>query len=339
MEWAESGGGEYKPPKTRKKKKKLDAVFEGGGVKGIGHVGAASVVEKKGYQFENLAGVSAGAIIAALLAAGYTAKELKAVMDKLDYNNFKDTGFVGRIPALGPVARLLFSDGIYKGQWFEGWMRDLLLQKGVLTFKDLIMKEYTDEPKYRYKLQVIAADISRGKMLILPKDIEQYGIRPDNLHVAKAVRMSMSIPFFFKPVILKKKTGEKCYIVDGGLLSNFPVWLFDDGTENPPWPTIGFKLVEPAEGKPHKIDGPISMFTALFNTMLDAHDARYVDEADWMRTISIPTLDVGTVDFDISKKKSEALYQSGIDAAESFFDTWTFRKYKNQRRKVVSGSG
>lgn len=51
--------------------KKVDAVFEGGGVKGIGLVGALSVIEKAGYQFENLAGTSAGAIVAGLLAVGF----------------------------------------------------------------------------------------------------------------------------------------------------------------------------------------------------------------------------------------------------------------------------
>jgi len=49
---------------------KTDAVFEGGGVKGIGLVGAVNEIEKAGYEFENLAGASAGAIVASLLAAG-----------------------------------------------------------------------------------------------------------------------------------------------------------------------------------------------------------------------------------------------------------------------------
>lgn len=337
MEWPDGIGGAYSEPKTKKKAKKLDAVFEGGGVKGIGHVGAVSVVEGKGYQFENLAGVSAGAIVAALLAAGYSAAELKGVMDDLDYNNFKDAGFLGGIPALGPVGRLLFSDGIYKGDWFETWMADLLAYKGVVTFKDLVMPEHFGDMRYRYKLQVVAADISKGKMLVLPEDITGYGIKPDNLHVARAVRMSMSIPFFFKPVKIKWQGGQASYIVDGGVLSNFPVWLFDDGSPNPPWPTLGFKLVSPKDGKPHKIKGPISMFTALFNTMLDAHDARHVATSDFVRTIAIPTLDVGTVDFDITKEKSEALFQSGVDAATDFFKTWTFAKYKTQRKKSING--
>jgi predicted acylesterase/phospholipase RssA len=52
---------------------RVDAVFEGGGVKGIALVGATAVVEATGYRFANLAGTSAGAIVAALLGAGYTA--------------------------------------------------------------------------------------------------------------------------------------------------------------------------------------------------------------------------------------------------------------------------
>ena len=52
---------------------KADAVFEGGGVKGIGLVGAVAFAEEKGYRWVNLAGTSAGAIVAALLAAGYNA--------------------------------------------------------------------------------------------------------------------------------------------------------------------------------------------------------------------------------------------------------------------------
>ena len=54
-----------------------DAVFEGGGVKGIALVGAVAVAEEKGYRWANLAGTSAGAIVASLLAAGYTGAEFR----------------------------------------------------------------------------------------------------------------------------------------------------------------------------------------------------------------------------------------------------------------------
>lgn len=313
-----------------------DAVFEGGGVKGIGLVGAVAVAEERGYEWVNVAGTSAGAIVAALLAAGYSAAELKAVMTELDYNRFKDASPLDKLPLIGPMASLILEKGIYEGRFFENWIRGLLRQKKVGTFSDLILPEYKDDERYRFKLRLIASDISRGRLLVLPQDIADFGIRPDDLDVAAAVRMSMSIPFFYEPVKLRnKETNQVSYIVDGGLLSNFPVWLFDTEGSIPEWPTFGFKLVEPEEEQqiPHRIRGPISLLAALFATMMKAHDARHIKEEHFVRTIPIQTLGVGTTEFDISKEKSEALYQSGQQAAEKFFAAWNFDKYVDKYRR------
>src|SRR5436305_307633 len=79
-------------------------------------------------------------------------------------------------------------------------------------------------------VQVIASDLSKERMLVLPRDArDQLGIDPDELEVARAVRMSMSIPMFFDPVVHQNpaNANEEHVIVDGGLLSNFPIWLFD----------------------------------------------------------------------------------------------------------------
>lgn len=313
--------------------KKVDAVFEGGGVKGIGLAGAVAVTEEHGYQFQNVAGTSAGAIVAALVAAGYNAQELKGIMDALDYNNFKDRGALDKIPILGPALSIGFEKGIFEGDFLEHWIEGLLKEKGVATFGDLVMTEFKDDPKYRYKLQVIATDVTRGRMLKLPADIADYDIKPDDLKVARAVRMSMSIPYFFEPVTLRDKAGQKSYIVDGGVLSNFPVWIFDGGGGSPEWPTFGFKLVEPNEGEPNKVRGPFSLFAAMFSTMMEAHDARYIKDGDFVRTIPIPTLGVRTTEFDLSREKSEALYQSGREAAEKFYKKWSFEKYVEDYRK------
>ncbi len=314
-----------------------DAVFEGGGVKGIGLAGAVAVAEERGYRWANVAGTSAGAITAALLAAGYSAAEMKKVMEELDYNRFKDAGVLDKVPLVGPMASLVFEKGIYEGKFFENWMRGLLRKKNVETFGDLIIEEYQDDERYRFKLTVIASDISQGRMLVLPQDIADFGIRPEDLNVAAAIRMSMSIPFFFEPVKLKNmKTNQVSYIVDGGALSNFPVWLFDTDGGIPEWPTFGFKLVEPGQGTPRRIKGPISLLAALISTMAEAHDARYIEDAQFVRTIPIPTLGVGTTEFDISREKSEALYQSGRQAAEKFFATWNFADYVDKYRKGKS---
>ena len=313
-----------------------DAVFEGGGVKGIGLVGAVAVAEERGYQWANVAGTSAGAIVAALLAAGYNAAEMKEIMDELDYNNFKDTSLLDRVPLVGPMASMIFEKGIYEGKFIENWIRELLRKKNVQTFNDLVLEEYKDDERYRFKLRVVASDISQGRLLVLPQDIADFGIQPENLNVAAAVRMSMSIPFFYEPVKLRnKETNQISYIVDGGILSNFPVWLFDTEGEIPEWPTFGFRLVEPEEEReiPHQVRGPISLFAALFSTMMQAHDARYIKDEQFIRTIPIPTLGVGTTEFDISRERSEALYQSGREAAEKFFDTWNFSKYIGRYRR------
>ncbi len=317
---------------------KIDAVFEGGGIKGIGLVGAVSVVEEAGYTFENVAGTSAGAIVASLIAAGYNASETKEILENLEYENFKDAGFPTNIPLIGPVLSLLTKKGIYDGDFFKHWLGDLLAEKGINKFGDLVMEDYVGDPKYRYKLQVIAADMTRGKMIVLPGDIKDYDFDPDRLDVASAVRMSMSIPFFFKPVILENSKGESFHIVDGGVLSNFPVWLFDDQTASPPWPTFGFKLVEPTEGQPKQIKGPISLLMALFSTMMEAHDARYIEDRQFARTIPIKTLGIGTTEFSISAERSQELYESGQKAADKFVSKWDFGHYLQKHGQKDSPS-
>jgi NTE family protein len=96
-------------------KQKVDAVFEGGGVKGIGLVGAISVIEEAGYEFINVAGTSAGAIVAALLAAGYTAAEMKEIITELDLSTLEDPTLFMRIPIAGPLISEAVKDGLYKG--------------------------------------------------------------------------------------------------------------------------------------------------------------------------------------------------------------------------------
>jgi len=307
---------------------RLDAVFEGGGVKGIAFAGALSVAERYGYRdFQNVAGTSAGAIVAALVAAGYTADELREIMASLDYAKFQDQDPVDRIPLFGKLISLVFEKGLYEGDYFRNWLADLLASKGVQTFGD-IQTEFP-EAEYRYKLRVIAADISRGRLLILPQDLrDEFDIDPDAFPVADAVRMSMSIPYFFEPYKLRER-----FIVDGGVLSNFPVWLFDsDGV--PEWPTFGFKLVTQAEmlEPRRRIYGPLTLLKALFSTMMEAHDARQQEETNAVRTIRIDTLDVTATDFHLSQERAQALYESGQHAASQFFETWDFERYVQQFR-------
>lgn len=310
---------------------KADAVFEGGGMKAIGLVGALTVAESLGYRWVNVAGTSAGAMVAALVAAGYTARELAQIIGETDFTRFQDPPPWGRIPLVGPFLSLLIDNGLYRGDALEDWMAQLLEARGVRTFADLEMKPEPGidvrEPRFRYRLQVIAADISRGRMLVLPRDLGVYGLDPGQVSVARAVRWSASLPFFYRPGRIRARDGTCYYVVDGGLLSNFPVWLFDVPGP-PPWPTFGFHLVDPQlEGKPRYIRGPISLLSALVATMLEAHDARHIEEADFARTIAIPTMGVGTADFRLSRQQMKALFDAGVRAAEKFFSSWDFAAY------------
>jgi NTE family protein len=321
-------------------KRPVDGVFEGGGVKGIALVGAAAVIEEAGYAFHNLAGTSAGAVVASLFAAGYTAAEVKAILMKIDFKKFMDTSFVGHIPLVGPEYEVLAHLGVYKGDYFLGLMRDLLGAKGVKTFRDLVIPGEAEE-RYKYKLQAVASDISRGRMLVLPGAARAYGVEPDDLEVALAVRMSMSIPYFFQPVTPKNTLGQTCYVVDGGLLSNFPVEIFDTPFGTPPdWPTFGFALVSPtadprdaAVRVEHDVRGPLTMLWAMFNTAMEAHDAYVMEMPDVSsRTIKIDPLGISPINFELTDAQKEALYQSGRAGAEAFLKAWDFEDYKARFR-------
>jgi NTE family protein len=113
---------------------KCDAVFEGGGVKGIGLVGAVSAIEKAGYEFVNLAGTSAGAIVASLLAVGYTGDEVGNILHSVNYKDFKDETWLDKLGLPGKVLNTVFKYGIYKGDFFENWLEELLRAKKKTTF-------------------------------------------------------------------------------------------------------------------------------------------------------------------------------------------------------------
>lgn len=312
-----------------------DLVFEGGGVKGIGLAGAYLELCDQGYQPGCVAGTSAGAITASLVAAGYTGEELqRIVLREMDFQKFEDGAFLDHFGRVGDIAEFLRSGGMHSGEYFLSWIRERLEAKGKRTFRDLRNPDQSD-PRRAYLLRVIASDLSGRRMLVLPQDADHLGINPDELEIALAVRMSMSIPVFFRPV---SKGGHE--VVDGGLLSNFPVWLFDcDPGTMPRFPTFGMLLVAPNQAAPlipplapnepvRKFGSEIDFLKAIAETMMEAHDRFYVEQANYARTIPIKTLGVRTTEFDISPERAQALFNSGRDAAREFLETWDFEEYK-----------
>lgn len=315
---------------------RADAVFEGGGVKGLGLVGALERAEREQIEWQRLGGTSAGAIVAALVAAGYTGRELARIMSEFDLRQFQDEDLVDRIPLIGPALSLGFEGGIYEGDELERWLGELLEEKDVQTFGDLPWAD-PDTGEEEYRLQVVAADVSQSRLLVLPQDIAQYGDEPDDLSVARAVRMSASVPLLFEPLTLKDPSGARSYIVDGGILQNFPVWLFDvPAPQAPRWPTLGFKLVgDPvAPGQvQHRITGPLTLIAAVFQTMLETQDQVTLRDADFIRTITVPTAGVSTFDFDLDAARRDALFTGGQVAADKFFRTWDFDAYVDRFRR------
>ncbi len=113
---------------------KADLVLEGGGVKGLGLVGAVLHLMREGYTFPRVAGTSAGSIVAAFLAAGATADELAAIMDRLEYPRVPDRAGP---PGIGESLGLVRHSGAHPGNYIHGFVRDELERLGVSTFGDL----------------------------------------------------------------------------------------------------------------------------------------------------------------------------------------------------------
>ena len=329
--------------------KPADLVLSGGGVKGIGLVGAVVGLMDGGYRAQRVSGTSAGSIVGAIVAAASTGdqlspEEVKELALQLDYHKFTDPGVVERLPVVGPSWAVLRGSGIYKGDYAHDWVRSQLKNLGVGTFGDLAIRDENLPPEQRYKLVVTVADVTTGQLVRLPWDYHRvYGLDPDEQSVADAVRASMAIPFFFRPVTLRGSTGLTSTLVDGGILSNFPIDSLDrpDGRK-PRWPSFGVTVlpnlpegndkVIPALaplrmlGAPHLLEGVIT-------TALVGRDQAYLNEP-WVnaRAIRVDSTDVGFLDFDISDNEIEALYAKGYAAAEKFLSAWDWDAYLDRFR-------
>jgi NTE family protein len=214
----------------------------------------------------------------------------------------------------------------------------------VRTFGDLAIHDDDLPPERRYKLVVTVADVTTGQLVRLPWDYRRvYGLDPDEQSVADAVRASMAIPFFFRPVTLTASTGLRSTLVDGGILSNFPIDSLDRHDGRPPrWPSFGVTVlpnlpegndkVIPALapirmlGAPHLLEGVIT-------TALVGRDQAYLNEP-WVsaRTIRVDSTDVGFLDFDISDNEIEAQYAKGYAATEKFLAAWDWQAYLDRFR-------
>ncbi|GAA4283726.1 patatin-like phospholipase family protein [Brevibacterium daeguense] len=321
-----------------------DLVLEGGGAKLPALIGALSALtaEPHGYTFQRIAGASAGAIVGALAAAGTSTEELKTIMLTKDFRDFEDLGPVFRLaPWLGKAVGLLFHQGMYRGRELHRFLTELLAARGVHTWADLRQ----DDPgsclplERRYKLVVIVSDVSRGRMLRLPWDYEPLlGVDPDAQPVADAVCASAAIPFFFRPVQLPadpKVVGRRSVLcVDGGILSSFPVSIFDRTDLRPArWPTFGVKLSGRATAKtawrPNRTT--VEFAVSLLSTMINAHDQIHIDDPKVAaRTIFVDTSGHSATDFNLSRADKLRLFDAGERAGQRFLESWDWEEWKER---------
>jgi NTE family protein len=323
-----------------------DLVLEGGGVKGIGLVGAVLTLDDAGYVFPRVGGTSAGAIVAALIAAyqvrGIPLTQLRADMLDLDYTQFMQKSWAERhLGMLGEAGALLEHQGLYASAYVEQWLTAKLEPLGIRTFADLKITDDDGtglEPDQRYRLVTHTSDLSRGALVRLPWDLPYYLLDGqdrddqakliaaiDSYPVVDAVRASMSIPYFFRPFEQQTAFGA-CTWVDGGMLQNFPVTVFDrtDGRTNR-WPTFGIKLsARPQQNLPDvPVHGNIREVISIAHTALGEWN-RYplADQGVGARTVYIDTMHVSSTDFDLSSELRDQLFANGQAAAVKFLAAW-----------------
>jgi NTE family protein len=318
--------------------KRADLVLEGGGVKGIGLVGAVMTLSDAGWTFPRVAGTSAGAICAALVAAlqraGQPLSELQRLMETVDYGAFMKGDWAERhLGVVGEAGHLTLHMGIYDGDYLVEWLGSALETIGITTFGQL---RIDDDPgtslpdAYRYALVVHTADITRNKLIRLPWDYPDYGIVADSSRIVDSVRASMSIPFFFTPVRFEApalSNGTDNYAaghvtwVDGGLLSNFPVEVFDRSDGQPSrWPTVGVKLSagSPTPMVAHNPGNVPSEAIACIRTALDNASRYYVPPGKAERTIFVDGMGLAATDFHLSPADQQHLLSNGQTAATAF---------------------
>ncbi len=333
---------------TAMARKRADLVLSGGGVKGVGLVGAVAALMDAGYGIQTVSGTSAGSIVGAIVAAAskhehMTGDQVKEIALGINYRKFLDPGSIERVPIVGPAVAIVRGNGIYRGDYAHDWVRGELKNMGVSTFGDVAVDDQSLPEERRYKLVVTVADLTRGELVRLPWDYRRvYGRDPDEQPVAHAVRASMSIPFFFRPVSLTSAKRLTSTLVDGGLLSNFPIDSLDrnDG-KKPRWPTFGVTVMPnpPAGGDALaralaalRVGAP-PLLERVISTMLFGRDQAYLDQP-WVsaRTIQIESPGLSVIDFGISKREIEAFYAKGYAAAQDFLSSWDWDAYRDRFR-------
>lgn len=315
-------------------------VFSGGGVLGIAYLGVLEYFYQTGLMqpIVNLAGTSAGAITACLTSFNLPFEELKVMLDSLDYRKIPGKDDSPEAPRYFPkvikdqlgkvfdnvdcVYRLIKNYGWYSSQYFYDWIRlqiasqfDPEKKAPPYTFSDFRDASLHKENRPFKNLFIIGTDITRSTSTVF-----SYKTTP-NMEVAEAVRISMSVPLLFESIRTSCDINEsdpQTLFVDGGMLYNYPITLFDE--DYPLKDTIGvyFKSTPKAISINNIVDFiscSLSCSGSIQNAVFESNPENVT------RSICIPTGDVSTFNFDISPHDEtyNFLYEQGYRAAEIYF--------------------
>lgn len=220
---------------------------------------------------------------------------------------------------------------LYDGDLLEEWVYKLLANKGIRTFADLRggVADYANP--MGYKVRMTAVDAKKGKVIVLPDDMVYYGLNPDRLEVAKAVRMSASVPFAFKPVEFYTKINNKTkkhYIIDGGVLDNLPIWTISSSFMRP---IIACRLNGGNQKK--VVFNPLNILKSFITSTQDIGISKY--SARNCYYISINTSKISFLDFDLSDEDKNYLFNEGKKAAVPMLNKLSH--IKNMERLNVLG--
>jgi len=318
-------------------------VLECGGIRGMAYAGVFSVLEEKGIlqTIEKVAGTSAGSIAGMMVSIGYNATEIDSVMMELPLQRFND----GKGGVVGKYRRFRKGFGIYKGKVFEKWLQGLVEHKTgnpLLTFEQLHQLHLKDN--YYKDFYCTGTNLSKQRLEIFSHQ------HTPQMPLAQAIRISSGIPFYFEPVALdnqlqKIKKSDTVsfvnYYVDGGMLSNYPISIFDtcENVELNPLlcsnltfntETIGIKLERPQQIDSlrhnsimipaYEINKLSEYMSAFSNLLMESLSRKYPGLANEKgRTIYVSQ---GSISSKIRKTKEQdklLLHENGVKAAEDFF--------------------
>jgi NTE family protein len=317
---------------------KAYAILDGGGVKGAALAGCLKAAEELGIEFAGFGGTSAGSIVALLAVLGYTGDELyHMTVHDLDFTHFLDDDgrdllrlhrLAQRLQGLRswqlPIAvpwmlwrehrmlgRLQQDLGLYRADRLQDFLHDKIVNKlpdlrsdrGV-TFEDL-------RRAGRPPLKVVASDLGLGKAVVF----SDAGGRERNGPVLDAVRASMSYPFVFRPVLINGRP-----LVDGGVSSNLPVFLFEHERERDGLPVIAFDLVSPISPQASPSYGLLEFSSALLTTALESTDDLMRQVTRGLYHVCVPVPEgIRAMDFWLSKDRREELWRCGHSQTHTFF--------------------